>query len=74
VDVSSLAVPSYPPGGTACRPSRPRRGCAPAWTIDAYRQAVAEERPVQRPAPQRDCPRTFGDTSVFAGVYDHPTP
>jgi len=50
------------------------RETATCAAIDAYRQAVAEERPVQRPAPQRDCPQMFGDTSVFAGVYDHPTP
>jgi len=42
--------------------------------VGTYRQALAEQRPVQRPTPQQDCSQTFGNTSIFAGVYDHPAP
>jgi len=50
------------------------REAATCPAIDTFRQAFAEQRPVQQPAPQQECPQTFGNTSVFAGVYDHPTP
>jgi hypothetical protein len=56
------------------------RNAADCPAIDAYRQAVAngtaagDATDPNRPAPQQDCPATFGNTDIFGGSYPDPTP
>jgi len=56
------------------------RNAADCPAIDAYRQAVVDgtaagdETDPNRPAPQQDCPATFGNTDIFGGSYPDPTP
>jgi hypothetical protein len=56
------------------------RSAADCPAIDAYRQAVVDgtaagdETDPGRPAPQQDCPATFGNTDIFGGSYPDPTP
>ena len=43
--------------------------------LDAWRQALATgDTSVPRPAPQQDCPATFGNSDIFGGTYPDPTP
>ncbi len=41
--------------------------------IDAYRQSIADGSPTTAPAPQQDCPATFGNSSIFGGSYADPS-
>jgi hypothetical protein len=50
------------------------RDAADCPAIDAYRQSVADGSPITAPAPQQDCPATFGNTDIFGGSYADPTP
>jgi hypothetical protein len=56
------------------------RNAADCPAIDAYRQAVVDGTAAgdatdpNRPAPQQDCPATFGNTDIFGGSYPDPTP
>jgi hypothetical protein len=56
------------------------RNAADCPAIDAYRQAVVDGTAAgdasdpNRPAPQQDCPATFGNTDIFGGSYADPTP
>jgi hypothetical protein len=56
------------------------RNAADCPTIDAYRQQVADgtaegsSTDPTRPAPQSDCPATFGNTDIWGGSYADPTP
>ena len=56
------------------------RNAADCPAIDAYRQAVVngtaagDATDPGRPAPQQDCPATFGNTDIFGGSYPDPTP
>lgn len=50
------------------------REAAVCAAMNAFRQSLVDGAPIARPAPQQDCPPTFGNTSHFAGVYDDPTP
>src|SRR5215211_7159201 len=56
------------------------RNAADCPAIDAYRQAVVngtaagDATDPNRPAPQQDCPATFGNTDIFGGSYPDPTP
>jgi hypothetical protein len=51
------------------------RNAADCPAIDAWRQAVASgDTSVPRPAPQQQCPATFGNSDIFGGSYADPTP
>ena len=56
------------------------RNAAGCPAIDAYRQDVADGNAAgvasdpTRPAPEQDCPPTFGNTDIFGGSYADPTP
>src|SRR5919204_1575165 len=56
------------------------RNAADCPAIDAYRDDVANGTAAgvstdpTRPAPQQNCPATFGNTDIFGGSYADPTP
>jgi hypothetical protein len=50
------------------------RDAADCPAIDAYRQSIADGSPIAAPAPDQDCPATFGNTDIFGGSYPDPTP
>jgi hypothetical protein len=56
------------------------RNAAACPAIDAYRDDVANGTAAgtstdpTRPAPEQDCPATFGNTDIFGGSYADPTP
>jgi hypothetical protein len=51
------------------------RNAADCPAIDSWRMALqAGNTSVPRPAPQQDCPMTFGNSDIFGGSYPDPTP
>jgi hypothetical protein len=56
------------------------RNAADCPAVDAYRQqivngtAAGDASDPTRPAPQQNCPATFGNTDIFGGAYADPTP
>jgi len=42
------------------------RNAADCPAVDAYRQSLADGNPIPKPAPNSDCPATFGNTDIFA--------
>jgi hypothetical protein len=56
------------------------RNAADCPAIDAYRDDIANGTAAgtstdpTRPAPEQDCPATFGNTEIFGGSYADPTP
>src|SRR6266542_4016941 len=44
------------------------RNAADCPAVDAYRQSLADGSPIAKPAPQQDCPATFGNSDIFATV------
>src|SRR5204863_1210981 len=50
------------------------RNAADCPAIDAWRQSLETGGSVPRPAPEQDCPATFGNSDIFGGSYPDPTP
>jgi hypothetical protein len=50
------------------------RNAADCPAIDAYRQSLVDGTPGTRPAPEQDCPATYGNTDIYGGSYADPTP
>jgi hypothetical protein len=49
------------------------RNAAVCPAINAYRQSLVAGTPIPPPAPNVDCPATFGNTDIFGGSYPDPT-
>ena len=50
------------------------RNGADCPAIDAWRQALQNGQSPPAPAPQQQCPATFGNSDIFGGTYPDPTP
>ena len=50
------------------------RNAAVCEAINAYRQSLVEEDPIDTPAPGTDCPSTFGNTGIYGISLSDPTP
>jgi hypothetical protein len=50
------------------------RNAADCPAIDAYRGALEAGVSATAPAPEQDCPATWGNSDIFGGSYADPTP
>jgi hypothetical protein len=50
------------------------RNGADCPAIDAYRQSLENTGSGTAPAPQQQCPATFGNSDIYGGTYPDPTP
>jgi len=50
------------------------RNAADCPALDAWRLSLRTGTSVPRPAPQQDCPATFGNSDIFGAAVSDPTP
>ena len=50
------------------------RNAADCPAVDAYRQSLLTSSPLPKPAPNNDCPATFGNSDIFGASISDPTP
>jgi hypothetical protein len=50
------------------------RNAADCPAIDAWRLSLRTGTSVPRPAPQTDCPQTFGNSDIYGAAVSDPTP
>jgi len=50
------------------------RNGADCPAIDTWRQALQDGQSPPAPAPEQDCPATFGNSDIFGGTFPDPTP
>jgi hypothetical protein len=50
------------------------RNGADCPAIDAYRMSLHGGPDAAVPAPQQDCPATFGNSDIYGGSWPDPTP
>jgi hypothetical protein len=50
------------------------RNAADCSAIDAWRMSLRTGTSVPAPAPQQDCPSTFGNSDIFGSTFADPTP
>jgi hypothetical protein len=50
------------------------RNAADCPAVDAYRQSLLNGTPIAKPAPNSDCPATFGNSDIFSATISDPTP
>jgi hypothetical protein len=50
------------------------RAAGDCMAIDAWRMSLRTGTSVPKPAPQQDCPATFGNSDIFGGSFPDPTP
>ena len=50
------------------------RNAADCPALDAWRESLRTGATVTKPAPQKDCPATFGNSDIFGAAVSDPTP
>jgi len=48
------------------------RDAAVCPAINAFRQSIVDDSPIAPPAPNADCPATFGNSDIFGGRFTAP--
>jgi hypothetical protein len=67
--VYAVATRTY--GAAVWNDVRRAADCGP---IDAWRMSNEGGPSAPKPAPEQDCPATFGNSDIFGGAYPDPTP
>jgi hypothetical protein len=67
--VYAVATNTY--GAAVWNDARRGQDCS---AIDAWRMSLENGTSVPKPAPEQDCPATFGNTDIYGGAWPDPTP